>query len=120
MGIYAGLSDCADPVVEVAEEDLVHADRVVGRTLKGRGIDPDLVVADDALELLRDLAVAEATARAAARLAADGGDTALWAKQRYYQADAIRIGATISRETMGLESLGSGTVGYSSIPVGRG
>lgn len=120
MGLYAGLADCTDPVVEVAESDLEAADRTLRALLRNKGIDPDAVTDTDGLALLKDLAVLEATATAARRGAADGGDTALWAKVKSYTAEAMRLAQRVDRESLGLATVGSGASGYGSIPVGRG
>ncbi len=122
MATYAGLGECTDPVVTVEESDLDAADVTVRRVLTNKGIDPaDAGISADGLALLRALAIAEATAAAARRGAADGGqDSAMWAKQRAYLAEAMRLTQSIDRESLGLAVVGSGAAGFGSIPLGRG
>ena len=121
MGVYAGLTDCTDPVAVVEEQDLEAADRTVLALLRNKGIDPTRVTDAEGLELLRDLAVADATAGAARRLAVEGaGDSVMWSKHKFWTAHAIALGARINRESLGLAAAGSGASGYGSIPLGRG
>ena len=120
MARYAELFDCTDPVVTVEEADLERADGLVARLCTAKGIDPlDTGISAAGLVLLRDLAVAEAIA-AAARRGAVEGDSPLWAKHKAWQAEAIRLGQQVDRETLGLAAAGSGSAGYGSITLGRG
>jgi hypothetical protein len=118
MATYADLWDCTDPVVTVEETDLEGADLLVRTLLRNKGIDPEEVTGDDGLALLRRLAVAEATRTAAMRGAADG-ETVLWRKADELRKEVQHRSLTIDRESLGLETVGSGNAGYGSIPVGR-
>jgi hypothetical protein len=121
MGIYAGLADCTDPVAVVEESDLDAADRTVLALLRNKGIDPTQIVGAEGLALLRDFAVADATASAARRLAVEGaGDSVMWSKHKGYTQHALSLGQRINRESLGLALTGSGASGYGSIPLGRG
>lgn len=120
MAVYAAVSDCTDPVVVVEETDLESADRLIGALLRNKGIDPADVIDPDGLALLRDLAVSYATADAAMRGAADGGESVMWTKHRSYTQRAQGLAMRIDRESLGLSETGSGGAGYASIPVGRG
>ncbi|WP_295440958.1 hypothetical protein [uncultured Thiodictyon sp.] len=119
VAIYAALADCTDPVVTVETSDLLAADRVVIAVLRNKGIDPATVTGAAGLALLKDLAVAEATAGAARRSAVDK-DSGQWAKMDAYQKQAIALSTRIDRESLGLAVTGSGAAGYGSIPLGRG
>lgn len=117
--MYAGLADCIDPVVEVVESDLESADRIIAALLRNKGIDPAMVTGAEGLALLRDLAVMEATATAARRAAADGGDTVMWAKVRAYTAEAVRLSQRIGSESLGLVATGTAAAAFASIPLER-
>lgn len=118
MGTYADLTDCVDPVVSVEEIDLSAADRVIRALLRNKGIAPEDVTDPEGLALLRELAVAEATANAARRGAVEG-DSALWKKWDAYSRQSRELGARCDRESLGLASTGTGAAGYGSIPLGR-
>lgn len=120
MALYAGLADCTDPVAVVEDLDLEAADRTVLALLRNKGIDPRLVTDADGLALLRDLAVADATAGAARRLAVEGAaESVMWSKHKFWTAHAIALGQRVNRESLGLAVAGSGASGYGSIPLGR-
>jgi hypothetical protein len=120
MAIYADLLDCTDPVVPVEESDLDAADRTVLTLLRNKGVDPTLVTDAGGLALLRDFAVAEASAYAARRTAVEGvSDSAMWAKHAAYTKHAMQLAQTINRESLGVAEVGSGAAGYGSIPVWR-
>jgi hypothetical protein len=121
MGLYAGLTDCTDPVVTVEETDLEAADRLVTTLLRNRSVDPADVTDPDGLALLRDLAVAYATTDAARRGAhdADAGSV-MWAKHKSYRDRARDLAQMVNRESLGLAATGSGAAGYAAIPMGRG
>ena len=118
MAVYAGLGDCTDPVVAVAESDLESADRRVLAMLAAKGIDASLVVSAAGLALLRDYAVQVATALAAQRGAVEP-DSPLWKKRDAARDAAKEWAALIDRESLGLAAAGTGTAGYASIPLGR-
>ena len=120
MALYAQLTDCTEPVVVVEESDLEAADRLIGALLRNKGIDPAQVTDLAGLALLRDLAVSYATADAAMRGAADGGDSVMWAKHKAYTQRAQALAMRVDRESLGLAAAGSGSAGYASIPLGRG
>jgi hypothetical protein len=121
MATYAGLADCTDPVVTVEESDLEAADRMVAALLRNKGIPPASVTDADGLGLLRDFAVAEATANAARRQAVEGDpNSGMWAKYAAYTKHAVAVGQRIDRESLGLAAAGSGSAGYAAISLGRG
>lgn len=119
MARYCSLADCTDPVVRVDESDLDAADRRVLALLRGSlGVEPDDVTSQDGLDLLRDLASAEATAAAARRQAVEG-DSGMWRKWEAYRSEAREAASRINRESLGIEAAGSGASGYTAIPLGR-
>jgi len=120
MARFADSADCVDPLVFVEEAQLEAADRTILALLRNKGVDPDEVTGDEGLGLLRDLAVAFASADAAAKSAHDGGESVLWAKQRWYTETATRLAQRVARESLGLAAAGSGASGFGSIGVGRG
>lgn len=120
MSRFAGLADCTDPVVQVEASDLEQADVDVRTVLRNKSLDPEAVTDADGLALLRELAVAYATHQAAARAAADGGDTVLWRKADHYRRRAQDLSQRVNAETLGLAAAGSGAAGFGAIPLGRG
>jgi len=113
MGKYVNAVDLADPSLVITESHCAEADVFVDSQLWEREIDPADITLPNTL--LTSIAGYWAK-REAALEGAVGVETILFKKSVEFEKNAVRLAATISRKSLGIETSSS----YGSITIGRG
>lgn len=84
MAKYAKLEDILDEAIEVKEEDLLQADRMIDNHLRKIGINPEAIENEESKNLLKDIAVKYACYVSSTREAI-GDNTILLEKAKQYE-----------------------------------